>query len=94
MFQSLLKQMGYNAEAPYSGTEYDLRTGKMTVYTDSRPIRREEIKKGSARARAVYGELLAAAEALLAFVKTCKGRANKENAKFASQIRNLIEKWK
>ena len=43
---------------------------------------------------AVYGDLLAVAEALLAFVKTCKGRTNKENAKLASQIRNLIEKWK
>jgi len=49
---------------------------------------------GSARAQAVYGDLLAAAEALLAFVKTCKGRTNKDNAKLASQIRNLIEKWK
>ena len=66
----------------------------MTVYTDSKPIRREEIKKGSARAKAVYGELLAAAEALLAFVKTCKGRANKEDAKFAALIRSLMEKWK
>ena len=94
VFQSLLEQMGYNAEAPYSGTEYDLLTGKMTVYTDSKPIHREEIRKGSARARAVYGDLLAAAEALLAFVKSCKGRPNKENAKFASQIRSLIEKWK
>jgi len=36
---------------------------------------------------AVYGDLLA-------FVKTCKGRTNKDNAKLASQIRNLIEKWK
>ena len=93
-FQKLLTQMGYHAEAPYSGTEYDLRTGKMTVYADSKPVRRGEIAKGSARARAVYGDLLAAAEALLAFVKTCKGRANKDNAKLASQIRNLIEKWK
>ena len=91
-FRDLLEQKGYRADAPYSGTEYDLLTGKMTVYTDSIPIRRE--KKGSARASAVYGELLAAAESLLAFVKTCKGRANKENAKFASQIRALLEKWK
>ena len=91
-FRDLLEQRGYKADAPYSGTEYDLLTGKMTVYTDSVPIRRE--KKGSARASAVYGDLLAAAEALLAFVKTCKGRANKENAKFASQIRALMEKWK
>jgi len=94
IFQKLLTQMGYYAEAPYSGTEYDLKTGRMTVFADSKPIRREEQTKGSARARAVYGDLLAAAEALLAFVKTCKGRTNKDNAKLASQIRNLIEKWK
>ena len=94
IFQKLLTQMGYYAEAPYSGAEYDLLTGRMTVFAYSKPIRREEMTKGSARARAVYGELLAAAEALLAFVKTCKGRTNKDNAKLASQIRNLIEKWK
>ena len=91
-FRDLLTEKGYKADAPYSGTEYDLITGKMTVYTDAVPIRRE--KKGTARASAVYGDLLAAAEALLSFVKTCKGRANKENAKFASQIRALLEKWK
>ena len=91
-FQDLLLEKGYKAEAPYSGSEYDLLTGKMTVYAEGTPIRRE--RKGSARANAVYGDLLAAAEALLAFVRTCKGRANKENAKFASQIRALLEKWK
>ena len=94
IFQKLLTQMGYYAEAPYSGAEYDLITGRMTVFADSKPIRRVEKTKGSARARAVYGDLLAAAEALLAFVKTCKGRTNKDNAKLASQILNLIEKWK
>ena len=94
VFQKLLTQMGYCAEAPYSGTEYDLMTGRMTVFADSKPIRREEFSKGSARARAVYGELLAAAEALLVLVKSCRGRTNKDNAKLASQIRNLIDKWK
>ncbi len=93
-FQKLLVEKGYAADAPYSGTEYDLATGKMTVFADSRPIKREQLRQGSARARAVYGDLLAAAEALLAFVKTCRGRANKDNAKLASQIRALIEKWK
>ena len=91
-FRDLLAEKGYRAEAPYSGTEYDLLTGKMTVFTEGIRIQRE--KKGSARASAVYGDLLAAAEALLALVKTCRGRANKENAKFAAQIRSLIEKWK
>lgn len=93
-FEKLLAQMGYHAQAPFSGAEYDLITGRMTVYADSKPIQRAQIANGSARAKAVYGDLLAAAEALLAFVKTCKGRTNKDNAKLASQIRNLIEKWK
>jgi metallo-beta-lactamase family protein len=93
-FRATLEGMGYRAEAPYSGTEYDLLTGKLTVYTDGVKIDRAEAFRGSQRAKQVYGELLAAAEALLALVKTRRGRTNKDNAKMASQIRSLIEKWK
>ena len=93
-FQQLLTGMGYNAEAPYSGTEYDLITGRMTVYTEGRLIARDSILKGNARARAVYAELLAAAEALLTLVKGRKGKTNKDNAKLTSQIRALIDKWR
>ena len=93
-FQALLIERGYQAEAPFSGTEYDLITGKMTIYTESRPINREAILKGGARAKAVYDDLLDAATALLALVKTRRGKTNKDNAKLASQIRSLIEKWK
>ena len=76
------------------GTEYDLLTGKLTAYTEGVKIDRAASFKGSQRARQVYGELLAAAEALLALVKTRKGCTNKDNAKLTAQIRNLIEKWK
>lgn len=93
-FQKLLQLRGYQADAPYSGTEYDLLTGKMTVYTDAKPVSRIQVAKGTARASAVFGDLLAAAEALLALVKTRRGCTNKENAKFAAQIRALTEKWK
>ena len=91
-FCSTLKEMGYDAEAPYSGTEYDLRTGMMTVYTDGVAI--AKAPKQDNRTKQVYGELLAAAEALLLLVKGRKGRTNKDNAKLTSQIRSLIEKWK
>ena len=93
-FQKLLQEKGYKAEAPYSGTEYDLLTDKMTVYTDSKPISRAQVLKGTARANAVYMELLSAAEGLLALVKKRRGCTNKDNAKLTAQIRNLIEKWK
>ena len=91
-FRKLLEEMGYDAEAPYSGTEYDLITGKMTVYTDGIRIRKQP--KMDSRAKQVYDELVAAAEVLLALVKGRKGRTNKENAKLTSQIRSLIEKWR
>ena len=93
-FRTTLEAMGYRAEAPYSGTEYDLLTGKLTAYTEGVKIDRTAAFKGSQRAKQVYGELLAAAEDLLALVKTRKGRTNKDNAKLTAQIRSLIEKWR
>ena len=91
-FQSLLNEMGYYAEAPYSGTEYDLLTGRMTVYTDGVAIKKTP--KADSRANQVYTELVAAAEALLQLVRGRKGRTNKDNSKLTSQIRTLIDKWK
>ena len=93
-FRSSLEAMGYRAEAPYSGTEYDLLTGKMTVFTEGVRLDRSEAFRGSQRAKQVYGELLAAAEALLALVKTRRGKTNKDNARLTAQIRSLTEKWK
>ena len=91
-FRDLLEEMGYRAEAPYSGTEYDLITGKMTVFTDGVAIRKTP--KQDNRAKQVYGELLAAAEELLRLAKGRMGRPNKDNSKLTSQIRSLINKWK
>ena len=93
-FRKTLETMGYRAEAPYSGTEYDLLAEKFTACTEGVKIDRAAAFKGNARARQVYGELLAAAEALLALVKTRKGCTNKDNARLTDQIRSLIEKWK
>lgn len=90
-FQELLTGMGYHAEAPYSGTEYDLLTDQMTVFTDAKPIRND---RGATRAKTVYTDLVSAAEELLTLVRARKGKTNKDNAKLTSQIRSLIEKWK
>ena len=91
-FRDLLEKMGYQAEAPFSGTEYDLVSGRMTVYTDGVAIRKAP--KLDNRAKQVYNELVAAAEALLVLAIGRKGRTNKENSKLTSQIRSLIDKWK
>lgn len=93
-FKNLLNDMGYNAVAPYSGTEYSLSTGKMTVYTDGKPIDRAQHFKESTRSATIYGDMVRQAERLLNLVKLRQGRPNKDNARLTSQIKSIIEKWK
>ncbi len=92
-FKSLLRAQGYDAVAPYSGTEYDLATGEMTVYTDGKPVDTVREYKSGTRANVVYKDMVAEAERLLTLAKGRRGRTNKDNAKLASQIRSLIDKW-
>ncbi len=96
-FKEILLGEGYRAEDPYSGTEYDLLTGKMTIYTEGQKIDRSvtgKASKGTQRAQAVYDELLCAAQELLRLVQGRRGMTNKDNAKLTDQIRSLINKWK
>ena len=53
-----------------------------------------EAAKARARKNSVFAGLVSEAEALLALAKRCEGRPNKENAKFAAQIKALAEKWR
>ena len=93
-FRRLLEEEGYQAMAPYSGTEYDLLAEKMTVYTEGRRIDRTQKLKAGTRAAQIYRELVAAAEELLSLAKKCMGRSNKDNSKLTDQIRALTEKWR
>ena len=90
----MLIQKGYRAEAPFSGTEYDLVTGRMTIYTEGKPIDRVITYKGNTRADIIFNELVATAEKLLTIAKGRRGMTNKENARLTSQIRDLCEKYK
>ncbi len=93
-FKNLLSEKGYRAEAPYSGTEYDLATGKMTIYTEGKIIDRVRTYKGNTRADIIYNELVSETEKLLSLVKGRRSMTNKENARLTSQIRELCEKYK
>lgn len=85
------EEYGYNAVAPYSGTCYDLLRGKVDIQTYG--IRRG-IKNPTKRAMSVFARLISAAERLLSVAYSCKGMANKDLAKFSSQIDQLSDKWK
>lgn len=93
-FKNLLLEMGYNAVSPYSGTEYSLISGKVTLYTEGKPIDRTEYYKTNTRADMIYKNMVAEAEKLLKLVKNRRGRPNKDNSRLTSQIKSIIEKWK
>ena len=85
-----LRDKGYDAFAPYSGTEFDLATGEFTQVADGRPIKKDYATQ---RAESMYNRLVAAGRRLMAVIERNRGGTNKNLAKFASQIESLSDKW-
>ena len=89
-FTECLKiEYGQHAYAPYSGTEFDLLSGKLEYEGIPVPVK----KKAKSVVSSVYARLLAAAQRLLNMVKGIDGMPNKDMAKFADQINSLCDKW-
>ncbi|MCI9663863.1 MAG: MBL fold metallo-hydrolase [Lachnospiraceae bacterium] len=86
--ECLVAEHGIKAYAPYSGTEFNLLTGKFEYEAEPIPFKKK-IKSVSD----VFARLLAAGQRLLAVIHKNEGRANKELAKFADQINSLCDKW-
>ena len=84
----LTGEYGLRAYAPYSGTEFDLATGKLLYEAEPIPV-----KKPERPANSVYDRLLAASSRLAALAQKNSGLANKDMAKFADQINSLCDKW-
>lgn len=76
------------AYAPYSGTEFNLLSGKLEY--EAVPI---PIKKKVKTVSDVFTRLLAAGQRLIAVIHKNEGMANKDLAKFADQINSLCDKW-
>lgn len=92
-FAELVREtIGCPAFAPYSGGVVDLATN--TIITEGVKMPKKAAEK-PARARAVnaFNRVVAAAKRLLEVVYKNEGLANKELAKFETQIQNLADKW-
>ena len=86
------KEIGCPAFAPYSGGCVDLATN--TVITAGIPVPKKAAEKPArARANAAFERVVAAAKRLLQVVLKNEGLANKDLAKFETQIQNLADKW-
>ena len=101
-FAKALQLEGYAAEAPYNGSEYILGGGQVHCVA---PGNREKIVSKepgastapegykSRRAAAAYERLVNMGKRLMVVIEHNRGGANKDLARFASQIASLCDKW-
>lgn len=86
--ECLQAEYGIKAYAPYSGTEFNLLSGKLEY--EGVPI---PLTKKAKTVSDVFSRLLAAGQRLLTVIRKNEGAANKDLAKFADQINSLCDKW-
>lgn len=92
-FAELVQEtIGCPAFAPYSGGCVDLAAN--TVVSEGIRMPKKAVEKpAKARASMAFNRVVAAAKRLMAVVLKNEGLANKELAKFETQINNLADKW-
>lgn len=80
-------ELNAEADAPYSGSRFDLIEGKFIFRAKPVAVSKKKIVSE------VFARLEAAGQRLLAVIQHNKGGANKDLAKFADQINSLCDKW-
>ena len=90
-FAKTIQGLGFTAHAPQYTEVYDLIAGKVLDpgYLPERKAR----TTGGMRASAAYERLVAVGNMLMESIKRSRGRDNKSLARFADQLRQLLEKW-
>ena len=91
-FAQSLSTLGFTAHAPQYTEVYDLIADKV-LETGYLPERKSRSAATGARISSAYERLVAVGEMLMASIKRSKGRDNKSLARFADQLRQLLEKW-
>ena len=89
-----LREEGYEAEAPYNGAVWIAEGGRV-VCAETGNTRKIVKTPGVAtvRSSAVYDRLVNMGKRLMVVIQHNQGGANKDLARFASQIASLCDKW-
>lgn len=89
---TITEKFGYPAFAPYSGGSVDLAAN--VILSEGVKVRKKAEEKPSAiRAMTVFNRVVMAGKRLMSVIMKNEGLANKDLAKFESQIQNLADKW-
>lgn len=87
--QRLRDEFDFDSYAPYSGAEFDLITGEITV--DAKPVPIE--KKPQNTGNICYSDLVCAVDRLSRLICQSNGRANADMRRLTEAINRLCEDW-
>ena len=79
------------ADAPFSGSEFDLAAGAWLKQTVGIPIQKETARQKENKS--IFALLVAAGERLMRIIQKNRDCANKDIKKFTAEINALCEKW-
>ncbi len=88
---TLKNELGLDAEAPFSGSVFNLATGEWEVTASPIPYRKETARQKENRT--IFELLVAAGERLVGIIQKNKESSNKDIKKFTSDVNNLCDKW-
>lgn len=89
--ETITREFGIRATAPYNGAAYDLVTGECLEKGNT--VRIVKKTRGGFRESTAFGRLLRAGQRLMAIIQRYRECANKDIAKFTDQIIALCNKW-
>ena len=95
VYAAHLRELGFEAGAPYNGAVCELADGKVTWLAEGNRVRLEHKKQtqGGRAASVFYQQLVMVQEKLERVVKNSNGLPNKDLKKFAAQLEALCEQW-
>lgn len=87
----LEERFGLRADAPFSGSVFDLAAGEWLKQTEGVPVRKETPEEK--RNRGIFELLVEAGERLMRVIYKNRECANKDIKKFTAEIHALCDKW-
>ena len=84
-------EYGYDVEAPFSGSVYDLAAGVWEKQTSGVLIKKETARQRENRS--IFEALVAAGERLIRIIRKYKEGTNKDIKEFTRDVKSLCDKW-
>lgn len=94
LFRDRLRyELKLDADAPYSGTVFDLAENRFELKAAPVRIEKETKSTPAVRVSKIYAKLVAAGQRLVGVIRKNEGGANRDLERFTKEIHDLCDKW-